>query len=447
MKRLLILTAALLLPLVAVAQDWKSLARYNRLEAKEKLTKRFTEYVTFDTQSDPNATAVPSTKGQKAFAKSLAKELKKLGAANVLVDEFSIVTAEIPATTTKNVPVIAFLAHMDTAAEVSGKNVKPQVFKNYQGGNLIVNADKKLVLNPLNSPQLATATGHDIITASGNTLLGADDKTGVAIIMTMADYLLNNPGIEHGLIKIAFTPDEEIGTGVEKLDVAKFGANYAYTVDGGDAGEMVTENFNAKGFVAVFEGDRGVHTGQAMYSNFSDNTMMSADFRTLLPRQSRPETTAGKKGFIYPDVITEQDNTSKVTGLIRAFSEEEMNQLVAATQQSFDTVKAMYPKAKNMTLAFKDQYKNMKSVTPENVISIAEMAMKEEEVKPNRTAARGGTDGATLAQAGLPTPDIFAGMYNFHSELEYADVDVMEASLRTLIRLSTLWGQQVVKAK
>lgn len=443
MKKLLIAAGlCLALPLCAAAQDWKSAAKYNRLEAKEKLTKRFTEYVQFDTQSDENAPSVPSTKGQKVFAKALAKELKKLGAANVNVDEYSIVTAEIPATSKKPSPVIAFVAHMDTAAEVSGKNVKPQVHKNYQGKDIIVNADKKMVLSYANSPQLSEATGHDIITASGGTLLGADDKTGVAIIMTMAEYLLNNPAIEHGLIKIAFTPDEEIGTGVEKLDVAKFGADYAYTVDGGNQGEMVTENFNAKGFVAEFHGNRGAHTGQAMYSDFADNTLMSADFRTLLPRMNRPETTGGRTGFIYPDVITESGNTSRVTGLIRAFTDEEMNQLVAQTQQAFNAVKAMYPKAKGMTLTFKDQYKNMKSVTPEHVVALAEKAMQQEDIKPVRTAARGGTDGATLAQAGLPAPDIFAGMFNFHSELEYADVDVMEASLRTLIRLSTLWGQQ-----
>lgn len=447
MKKLLVLTAALLFPLAVFAQDWKGLSNYDKAKVKESLTTRFTKYVTYDTQSKENATAVPSTKGQTVFAKALAKELKKLGASNVKTDKNGFVTAEIPGNTRKPAPVIGLIAHMDTAAEESGKDVKPQVHKNYQGGDIVINQAMNLVINPGNSPQLGGAKGHDIVTASGGTLLGADDKTGVAIIMTVVEYLLDHPQIEHGTVKIAFTPDEEVGGGIELFDTAAFGADYAYTLDGGNIGELTAENFNAKGFTAIFEGNRGVHTGAAYNSDFADNTMMSADFRTLLPRHQRPETTMGRKGFIYPDLIVEDGNTSKVTGLIRSFSQEEMDQLVASVQSSFDTVKAMYPKAKNMSLTFKDQYRNMKEKIPQEIISVTENAMRFEDITPVLDAARGGTDGANLSYMGLPTPDIFAGMFNIHSQTEYADVDVMEASLRTVISALTLWAKQPAPEK
>ena len=437
------LAAAALLPLAATAQDmdWKSVTRYNKAEAKKQLTERFTKYVTYDTQSSDKTDKVPSTPGQTKLAKALAKELKKNGAKNVQVDKYSIVTAEIPANTAANAPVIAFLAHMDTALEASGKDVKPQVHSNYQGGDIVINAEQNLRLTPANSPQLARARGHDIITASGNTLLGADDKTGVAIIMTLVQFLYDHPEMQHGTIKIAFTPDEETGAGVEKF-VASFGADYAYTVDGGDLGQLTNETFNAKAFTAVFEGMRAVHPGEAMNSAFSDNVLMASDFHTLLPRHRRPETTADRRGFILVDSITTQGDRTEVKGIIRAFSDEETQDLVNEVTQAFNTVKGMNYKGKNFALTITDQYKNMKAVLPEQMVSLAQLAMQSEDVTPVLTAARGGTDGSTLSFMGLPTPDIFAGQYNIHSPLEYADVDVMEASLRTLLRLTSLWSMQ-----
>ena len=438
------LAAAAFLPLTATAQemDWKSVTRYDKAEAKKQLTERFTKYVTFDTQSSDQTDKVPSTDGQTKFAKTLVKELKKNGAENVKLDKNGIVTAEIPSNSVRNTPTVAFLAHMDTALEVSGKDVKPQVHTNYQGGDIVINAERKLVLNPGNSPQLVRARSHDIITASGGTLLGADDKTGIAIIMTMVQYLNDHPELQHGTIKIAFTPDEETGAGVEKFDVASFGADYAYTLDGGDLGQLTNETFNAKAFTAVFEGLRAVHPGAAMNSAFSDNVLMASDFHTLLPRHRRPETTSDRRGFILVDSITTQGDKTEVKGIIRAFTDEEMQELVNEVTRSFNTVKGMNYKGKNFELTFTDQYKNMKSVLPEQAVSLAQLAMKGEDITPVLTAARGGTDGSSLSYMGLPTPDLFSGQYNIHSELEYADVDVMEASLRTVLRLISLWNMQ-----
>lgn len=441
MKRTLLLTLLCACALSASAQvtDWKIATKYNKQTAKEQLTKRFTHYVTFDTQSSDKTAQTPSTPGQLKLAKELAKELKKYGAKNVQVDGHSFVTADIPATSEKSAPAVAFIAHLDTALEASGKDVKPQVHKNYQGGDITIAPN--LVINPQNSPQLTQARGHDIITASGGTLLGADDKTGVAIIMTLVQYLYDHPDFAHGPVKIAFTPDEEIGTGIEHFDVKNFGADYAYTIDGGALGELTNETFNAKAFTAVFTGNRAVHPGVAMNSAFADNILMAADFHTLLPRQNRPETTSGRRGYIYLDTHTTQGDTTTVSGIIRAFNDEEMAQLVGQLNNALRTVKAMHNKGQ-ANLEITDQYRNFKEKLPSQMITLAQQAMEQEDIKPVLHATRGGTDGSTLSFMGLPTPDLFAGQFNVHSEREYADVDVMEASLRTALRLVSLWGMQ-----
>ncbi|MGN1058056.1 MAG: peptidase T, partial [Candidatus Avelusimicrobium sp.] len=349
-----LLAACALWPLAANAQntDWKSVTRYDKDTAKKQLTDRFVKYVTFDTQSSDKTSAVPSTAGQKKFAKELAKELKKYGAKNVKTDQYGIVTAEIPSNSAKNPPTVAFLAHLDTALEASGKNVKPQVHTNYQGGDIVINAEKNMVISPANSPQLARAKGHDIITASGDTLLGADDKTGVAVIMTLVQYLYDHPEMEHGTIKIAFTPDEETGMGVEKFNVPAFGANYAYTVDGSDLGQLTDETFNAKAFTAVFNGNRAVHPGSALNSPFADNVLMASDFHTLLPRHRRPETTSGRRGFILVDSVETQGDRTEVKGIIRAFSDEEIQELANEITRAFNTVKGIHNKGKDFSLTF-----------------------------------------------------------------------------------------------
>lgn len=440
-----VLLLAVGLPLGVAAQtgqDWKTLSpRYDKETVKKQLTQRFTKYVTFDTQARESA-QVPSTPGQTKLAKELAKELKKNGATRVKVDASAIVTAEIPSNLNKPAPVIALLAHMDTALEASGKNVQPQVHTRYTGGDIVINAQRGLILNAHNAPQLLRANGHDIITASGGTLLGADDKTGLAIIMTLVQYLYDHPSLPHGTIKIVFTPDEETGTGISHLDLHTLGADYAYTLDGSDLGELTVETFYAKAFTVSFEGYRAVHPGQAMHSPFADNVLMASDFHTLLPRHKRPETTDGHRGFILVDSITTEADRTEIKGILRAFSKEEMQSLVNDVNHAFNTVKSMNPKGKNFALTFVDQYQNMKEALPARVIELAELAMQAEEITPKRHAARGGTDGAQLSLKGLPTPNLFSGQYNIHSELEYADVDVMEASLRTAIRLVSLWALQ-----
>lgn len=448
MKKLALVFLTALLPVLAAAQnlDWKSNTHYKKADAKEQLISRFNKYVTFDTQSNRKATQVPSTAGQLKLAKELAQELKKFGAQKVKVDKFGIVTAEIEANSKRKSPVIAFLAHLDTAEEITGKNVVPQVHKNYKGGDIVINAQKNITINPENSPQLARAYGHDIITASGGTLLGADDKTGLAVIMTAVAYLDKHPEMPHGTIKIAFTPDEEIGAGIEKLNIPAFGADYAYTLDGGEMGALTNETFSARKFTIVFTGNRAVHPGQAMNSPFTDNVLMASDFHTLLPRISRPETTSGRKGYIYVDNIATQGDRTEITGIIRAFTDEDLAQLTAQLNQAFKTAKALYPRAQAQ-IDVQDEYKNMKSALPEKVVTLAQQAMKAEDIEPTLRAARGGTDGAVLSLAGLPTPDIFAGQFNIHSEREYADADVMEASLRTVLRLISLWDLQEVAGK
>ena len=442
MKKLaILLCCALACNAGAQVTDWKIVSKYDKKAAKEQLTKRFMHYVTFDTQSDPTADKVPSTSGQMQLAKELAKELKKYGAKNVQVNSHAIVTADIPATSNKPAPTVAFIAHMDTAREVSGKNVKPQVHKDYKGGDIVINATHNIVINPQNSPQLTQALGHDIITASGGTLLGADDKTGVSIIMTMVQYLYDHPEIVHGPIKIAFTPDEEIGTGIDTLDVSKFGADYAYTLDGGNLGELTTETFTAKAFKATFTGNRAVHPGFAMNSSFADNILMASDFHTLLPRQSRPETTSGRRGYIYLDTFRTETDTTTVEGILRAFNDEDMNTLLGQLNQALRTVKTMHNKG-TATLKITDEYRNFNEKLPPLMVTLAQEAMNQEDIKPILHAARGGTDGSILSFKGLPTPDLFSGQFNIHSEREYADVDIMEASLRTILRLVELWGRQ-----
>ena len=443
MKKTLLGICCCVLAVMASAQvtDWKSVTKYDKKSAKEKLTKRFTHYVTFDTQANPSAGKVPSTPGQLALAKELAKELKKYGAKNVQVDKHALVTADIPSTTNKPAPTVAFVAHLDTAPQLSGAHVKPQVHKDYQGGDIVINAEHHLVLNAQNAPQLAQATGHDIITASGGTLLGADNKAGVAIVMTLVQYLYDYPDLTHGPLKIVFTPDQEIGLGAQLLDVQKLGADYAYTVDGGALGEITNDTFTGKAFTAHFTGEHAVDLGQAMNSPFADNILMASDFHTLLPRQSRPETTSGRRGYIYLDTFQTNGDTTTVAGIIRAFTDEDMNTLLSQLNQALRTVKAMHNKGK-ASLEITDQYRNFNEKLPPLMVTLAQEAMTQEDIKPLLHAARGGTDGSTLSFKGLPTPDLFAGQFNIHSEREYADVDVMEASLRTLLRLVSLWNLQ-----
>ncbi len=439
--------ALLALPLTALAQenDWKVLARYDKTPVKAQLADRLMEYAAVDTQAQISK-KVPSSAGQLKLAKALAKELKKNGAANVKVDKFGIVTAEVASNLNKPTPTVLFLAHLDTAPEFSAANVKPKKHT-YKGSDIVISAQKGLVLNTYNAPQLLRAKGHDIITASGDTLLGADGKAGLAILLTAVQYLYDHPQIPHGTIKLAFTPDSATGAGVRKLNVGTLGADTAYALDAAEQGTIVDETFITKSFTAVFEGERNEDLGRAINTPFADNVLMASDFHTLLPRQKRPETTANKNGFIFVDNISTQGNRSEVTGLLRAFSAQEMDTLTQDVTRAFETVKGMNYKGKNFSLTFTAQDKNMGVTISPISLQLAEQAMQAEEVNPQRTAARSATDGARLAEMGLAAPSLFTGYYQAPGELEYADVDVMESALRTVLRLATLWAEQPAPAK
>ncbi len=443
MKILFAVLCSLLLPLCASAQqNWKAVMRYDKQDAKSALTRRLTEYVAYDTQSDRHAGKVPSTKGQLAFAKALAKELKRIGATDVQTSKEGVVTAALPATTAKPAPSLVFLAQLDTFETLPGKNVKAQVHAKYRGGDIVINQENNVRLTEYNSPQLLQARGHDLVTASGDTLLGADNKAGIAIIMTLADYLLGNPSIEHGPIKIVFFPDGKTHTGIEKVDAKALQADYAYMVSGADLGEIVTENFNGRAFTAVFNGMRSVRSGYAMGSDFADNLLMASDFHTLLPRHRRPENTSEHRGFVWVKSIVTDGDVSTVTGEIRAFTEEEMQELTQLVTQSFNTAKSLNPRNKESSLTFQDQFKNAKTVIPASIIHTAENAMRQEEIQPKRIAVRDSTDSMTLSFGGLPTVAVFSGAFNTQSLLEYADVDIMEASLRSLISTAANWVGQ-----
>lgn len=437
MKRTL-LTALIVvcLPLMAIGQetDWKVLSRYEKAPVKKQLASRLTDYAKINTQSQPTG-KVPSTPGQLKLAKQLAKELKKNGAVQVKVDKSGIVTAQVPGNAA-NYPTVAFFAHLDTTPSVSAQNVQPQTHT-YKGGEIVIHADKKLVLNTYNAPQLLRANGHEIITASGDTLLGADDKAGAAILLTAVQYLYDHSQLPHGTLYFVFTPDSYSGKGIAQLDAAQIPADYVYTLDAGELGQLVSETFSGKQFKAVFEGDRTPQLSTAIHSPFADNVLMASDFHTLLPRHKRPETTANKNGFIYVDNISTQGNRSEVTGIIRAFSEAELQTLTQEVTQAFNTVKSMNYKGKNFALTFVSQDTNVKNALPEKTLTRAQTAMKAEEVTPILSAARQTTDAARLAAKGLPAAGLFTGYYHPGTLLEYADVDVMEASFRTVLRLIT----------
>ncbi len=436
--KLAVLSGALLWPFTVCAQetDWKALSHYEKTPVKKQLTDRLTSYARIDTQAALSS-KVPSTSGQLKLAKTLAKELKKNGAVNVKTDKYGIVTAEIPSNLSAPTPVLALIAHLDTPPAFSAKQIKPQVHTNYNGGTLTIDAAQKITLDPYMAPQLMRARGHDIITASGGTLLGADGKAGLAILVTVAQYFYDHPQLPHGTIKLVFTPDSTIGNGIRQLDVAALDANYAYTLDGGELGQLVDETATAKTFTAVFEGDRTAELGNAISAPFSDNLLMASDFHTLLPRHKRPETTANKNGFIYVSDITTQGNRSEITGVIRAFSDEEMALLTQDVTQAFNTVKRMNYKGKNFALTFTDQEKNIKNAIPQAAIRLAQQAFSQEEVAEHRTAARHTTDAARLTAKGLPAVGLFTGYY-LSGVQEYADADVMEAAFRVVLRLSTL---------
>lgn len=409
----------------------------------ESVMDRFLRYVKIDTQSQEDQTTTPSTRKQLNLANLLAKELTALGAQNVRVSEFGIVYASVPGNLADNskVPVVGFIAHMDTSPAVSGENVNPIIHKNYQGGDITLPKDPTQVITVAKNPVLKELIGTDIITADGTTLLGSDDKSGCAEIMTMIDILRQNPQIKHGTIAIAFTPDEEVGGGIEKFDVNGFGAKFAYTVDGEELGEISDETWSARTATVTFQG-KSTHPGTA--KGIMINAMYAiADYLNRFPHDMLPETTEGRVGFVHPyaGVIDVESSSLKI--LLRDFDmsgldakEKLLRDMVTQTQAKFPNVK--------ITIDVKENYKNMKEVLknyPELTNNAME-ASKRAGLKPFLKPIRGGTDGSNLTFRGLPTPNLFTGGGNFHGKLEFNSRRGLEKTTETLVNLVQIFAEK-----
>ena len=404
---------------------------------------RFLRYVKIDTQSQEDQTTTPSTRKQLNLANLLAKELTALGAQNVRVSEFGIVYATVPGNLPDNskVPVIGFIAHMDTSPAVSGENVNPIFHKNYQGGDIILPKDQTQVITPAKNPELKNLTGDDIITADGTTLLGSADKSGVAEIMTMIDTFKQNPQIKRGTLAIAFTPDEEVGTGIEKFDVKGFGAKFAYTVDGGELGEISEETWSARTATITFQG-KSTHPGSA--KGIMINAMYAiGDYLSRFPKDMLPETTEGRIGFVHPYAGVIDVETSNLKVLLRDFDISGLDAKEKMLRDMVEQTAAKFPDVK-MTIDVKENYKNMKEVLknyPELTTNAMEAARRAG-LKPFMKPIRGGTDGARLTFQGLPTPNLFTGGSNFHGKLEFNSRKGLEKSTETLIHLVQIFAEK-----
>lgn len=396
------------------------------------LLDRFLQYVTFDTQSNPSQECCPSTPGQIDFARFLEQELNSLGLSNVSLDANGYLMATLPSNIQEPVPAIGFIAHMDTAPDASGKNVKPQLVENYQGGDIALGKGDE-VLSPIQYPDLHDLHGHDIITTDGTTLLGADNKAGIAEIITAVEYLLQHPEIPHGDIKIGFTPDEEIGRGADLFDVGKFGAEWAYTVDGGPVGELEYENFNAAAAVVEFLGV-SVHPGTAKGKMVNAMTAASR-FHADMPAAETPECTSGYEGFYHLSNAEMSVTKSTLNYIIRDFDSEELERRKVYLE---DKVAAFNAHGDKVSLTITDNYSNMREMVEPHphIIEIAKSAMVACEVKPNIKPIRGGTDGARLSFMGLPCPNVFTGGYNFHGIHEFITLQGMELAVNVIVQIA-----------
>jgi tripeptide aminopeptidase len=402
---------------------------------------RFLRYVAYDTQSDETSTTYPSTGKQLVLLGDLAAELKALGLADAAVDEFGYVTATIPATTARpGVPTIGFIAHVDTSPEMPGANVTPIVHRAYDGRDLVLPGDPTAVLRLADNPLLADQIGHDIVTASGTTLLGADNKAGVAEIVTAAAYLVAHPEVPHGRIRIAFTPDEEVGRGTEHFDVVKFGALCAYTMDGGRRGEIEVESFSADAMTITFHGFN-THPGYAK-GRMINAIKVAAAFIDRLPHDAlSPETTSGHDGFVHPYVVHAGVERTSVRLLVRDFSTPGLKDKEAMLQRLAEEA-AAGPGAR-VEFAVEESYRNMKEVLDRHpaIAEHAREAIRRAGLEPQTHPIRGGTDGCRLSFMGLPTPNLFAGEHNFHSRLEWVSVQDMEKAVEVIVHLCQIWAE------
>lgn len=417
-------------------RNYMSLSNYNHTAAE-----RFMRYVQIDTQSDPASPTQPSTEKQKDLSRVLVEELKQIGINDAELDEHGYVYATIPATTTKQVPVICYCAHVDTAPDCSGKDVKPILHKAWDGSDIILPDDNNVVISTKNHPYLAQRIGDDIITASGTTLLGADDKAGVAVIMDLAAYLIQNPEIPHGTIRLLFTPDEEIGRGVNKVDMQKLGAQFGYTLDGGERGHLEGESFSADAAIITFHGV-SAHPGYAKGKLVNAIKVAGAFVDKLPKKEWNPESTEGMEGFVHPVSIEGQLEKATVQFIVRDF---DTKQLARHEEQLKDIAMQAVGEFPGSSFEFivKEQYRNMREMLDQHpfVMEYAEEAYKRAGIQADRQSIRGGTDGSRLSFMGMPCPNIFTGEMGIHSKQEYVSVQDMEKAVEILVHLSQVWEQ------
>jgi tripeptide aminopeptidase len=410
---------------------------------RDAVLRRFLHYVTFDTQSDENSTTYPSTEKQLELLRFLKSELVEIGLKDAAMDEHGYVFATIPATTKKSgVPVVGFIAHVDTSPEMSGTNVKPIVHKGYKGQDIVLPDDPTAILKFKDNPHLAEQMGCDIVTASGTTLLGADNKSGVAEIVTAAEYLLKHPEIPRGPIRIGFTPDEEVGNGTKYFDVAKFGAACAYTMDGETRGEIEMETFSADAMTITFQGFN-THPGYAK-GKMINAIKVAADFIARLPKDNlSPETTEGYEGYVHPYVVNASVESTSVKLLIRDFKDPGLQEKEARLDKLAKEVARDWPGV-TVTTKVEESYRNMKTVLDNHpqVVENAREAIRRTGLTLREHPIRGGTDGSRLCFMGLPTPNIFAGEHNFHSRLEWVSAQDMELAVKVIVELAKVWEER-----
>lgn len=403
------------------------------------VTDRFLKYVTFDTQSSETTGVTPSTPGQRVFAEALVKELEEIGLEEITLDEKSYLMATLPANTTKKIPTIGFIAHLDTSPDMSGKDVQPRIVA-YKGGEIVLCEEENIVLSPKMFPELEDYKNQDIIVTNGKTLLGADDKGGVAAIISAVKYLKDHPEIEHGKIRVSFTPDEEIGAGADYFDVENFGCDWAYTIDGGQIGELEYENFNAAAAKISFKG-LNVHPGYAK-DKMVNASLLALELASWLPAEQRPEHTTGYEGFFHLTGMSGTVEAASLSYIIRDHDRTAFEQKKTLLQELVKRMNELHPGS--TTLELRDQYYNMREVVEpkQYIIDLAFEAMEASGVTPLVKPIRGGTDGARLSFMGLPCPNIFAGGLNFHGRYEFLPVQSLVKSMETVIKIAELLAQK-----
>ena len=404
---------------------------------KQHIIDRFISYVTIDTESDPNSETTPSTEKQWNLANLLVDELKSIGMTDVSIDDNAYIMATLPSNVEHNVPIIGFISHFDTSPDFTGANVKPQIVNNYNGKDIVLNAEKQIVLSPDYFEDLLQYKGQTLITTDGTTLLGADDKAGITEIVSAMEYLIQHPEIKHGTIKVGFTPDEEIGRGAHKFDIEKFGADWAYTMDGSQIGELEFENFNAASAKVKIQG-KIVHPGYAK-GKMINSMYIATEFINALPRLETPEHTEGYQGFFHLQQIEGKVDETTLHYIIRDHDKIHFKARKEAIQKLAEDINAEYER-EVITIELKDQYFNMKEkVEPVmHIVNIAEEAMKLLNIKPIIKPIRGGTDGSQLSYMGLPCPNIFAGGHNFHGRYEYVPVESMMKATEVICKIAEL---------